>query len=218
MTCFDVSVSDDHLIVSSNTDQEVSQAITLLRREIVERVITLDHEAESAVKSKQWKQQIQEWTCLYPWQAKVCKSRNFISVCAIKDYIELAVAFVFSFLDRNTKYTDSRTLAQPTYRLITEYHKDELQRIEEVNHIYHVTVKPDFTPRKITVCGTKQGIRNANLGIQQLLGRVISEFHVVSIPGVCLFVLSSKGEEVIQKVEQENSVVIQIVKSETREG
>lgn len=218
VTCFDFNVRGGLLIVSGNTDQEASQAMLLLRDAVVERVITLDQEAVLAVYSKQWKQRVEEWTFSFPWQAKFCIGKNAVSVCAIKDVIVKAVVFVFNFLERCTKYKDNGPLTHPTYQLLSDYHRDELQRIEEVNHIYQVTVKLDVSLQRLAVSGTRQGIRNANLDIQQLLGRVRSEFYLVSIPGVYAFALSEEGQEQIFKVELENLVVVQILKSESMEG
>ncbi len=194
---------------------DVDQAEQLLHQQLKEAIIYIPEKEVSALSDNIWQQFSKNLFADYNGMihVEISEDQRKVSVAGLVTDIEGALESVKRHLQKNAIREELIGMQKPYVRMINQWSKKDLNKIEQDFSRYNLTIKAQINPSLETgflVCGTEDGLKNAVYRIRQLAEVLVFDIHTISTPGMPFyFTERHNGKFFIKGLENEYKVIIE---------
>ncbi|XP_062596514.1 protein mono-ADP-ribosyltransferase PARP14-like [Saccostrea cucullata] len=208
MSCF--NIKNDELICYAFTDDQAVEAAHLIKKNIVESPIDVEPDSVDLLTSDKWIKEVNSLKSSKTFGGflhiiTLVDLRKIIIV-TLNEHLGLARELIENFFSNNSILSDMMEIPSGFLKVLDHYSKEIIKEICE--DLKEQQVQITKTGNKININGTKTGIDQVKMRIEDMLKNIHRKKHKIDRPGIAKYL--KKLTEKIAFVEKNHKCFIQI--------
>ena len=194
------------------TDESVRRCEEILRNNIVEEIIPLTPEEQTAVKQSEWqhfRENMQEKN--QGLLIQLVDENTALKITTHTKQLTDVVTEVTAYIKKNQIKTLNVDAEKSIVRLISHFMRNEITKIETILAQFKVKIRPNETGLSFAISGLQGGLQEACGKFEQLSSRIQRDTHTITSFGMPYYFTQDAGQYRIKLWEEEHRAIIEVV-------
>ena len=216
----DGDIADEQAIICTvkrgisliGTDEGVRRCEEILRNDIVEEIISLTPEEQTAFKQSEWqhfRENMQEMNQRLFIQ--LLDESTTLKITTHTKQLTDVVTEVTAYIKKNQIRTLNVDTEKSIVRFLSHFMRNEIAKIETSLAPFKVKIQPNETGLSFSISGLQAGLQEACLKFKQLSSRIQRDTHTITSFGMPYYFTQDAAQYKIKSWEGEHKAIIEIL-------